>query len=75
MSTLPSVEVVVVEVIAVVLFVIQRTSAPPLVHCAPYSRGPEWEFWTLRGLAIITALQHFGTRALQHYNTAGELPY
>ena len=69
MSTLPSVEVVVLEVVAaVVLFVIQRTGAPLLVHCAPYSRGPEWEFWTLRGLAIITALQHYNsnTTTLQH---------
>ena len=71
----------VVEVVVVVVGFSSGTTCypshwrPPLVHCAPYSRGPEWEFWTLRGLAIITALQHYGTRAIQHYNTAATLQH
>ena len=74
MSTLPSVDVV--EVVVVVVGCRSSSGTicypahwhPPLVHCAPYSRGPEWEFWTLRGLAIITALQHYNsnTTTLQH---------
>ena len=72
MSTLPSVDVV--EVVVVVVGCRSSSGTicypahwrPPLVHCAPYSRGPEWEFWTLRGLAIITALQHYNTTTIQH---------